>query len=235
MGRGGRTSILVLGLALAPMTHAEAQRSRGPGGSFGLGFVAADPVGELGQLVDQGFGFELSGGVPMAAGGHLRMRMDLGVIVYGIERFHYCSFGCRVGTELTTTNSIVYGGIGPEIVLARGDVQPYVHALAGLSGFVTSSNLDDHDGYGSYGNTTNYSDVVFALRYGGGLRMRVGGGRRPVFVDVGVERHDNGIANYLTRGDIVDHDDGTVTMYPNRSDADLMTFTLGISFGFPRR
>ena len=224
----GGTSLLVVAKG------AEAQRSRGPGGFFGASFVAADPVGEMGTVVDRGFGLELAGGAPMAADGHLRVRGDLGFVVYGLERLRYCSFGCRVGSELTTTNSIVYGGIGPELVLAKGDVQPYVHGSAGFSYFVTSSSLDDHDGYGSYLETTNYSDVVLGLKYGGGVRIRMGGDRRPVHLDLGVERHENGVASYLTRGDIVDHPDGSVTIFPNRSEADLMSFKLGVSVGFPR-
>ena len=76
----------------------------------------------------------------MAADG--RLRLDGGFIIYRIESVYYFAYGCRVGSELTTTNSILYGGVGPEIVLARGDVQPYVHATAGMSWFVTSSNTD---------------------------------------------------------------------------------------------
>jgi hypothetical protein len=37
------------------------------------------------------------------------------------------------------------------------------------------------------------------------------------------------VATYLTRGDIVDNPDGTVTIYPNRSDADMLNFKLGVS------
>ena len=175
---------------------AEAQRSRGPGGFVGVSFVAADAVGDLGTVVNEGFGLALSGGAAVAGGGHLRLRADLGFVIYGLEQIQYCSFGCRVASELTTTNSILWGGVGPEIVLARGPVQPYVHASAGLSYFVTSSSLDDRDGYGPY-----------------------------------LEHHDNGVTSYLTEGDIVDEADGSVTLYPNRSDADLLSFHLGISVG----
>ena len=40
----------------------------------------------------------------------------------------------------------------------------------------------DFDGYGPYLETTNYSDVVLGFKYGGGLRLRVGGGHKPVFI-----------------------------------------------------
>jgi hypothetical protein len=172
----------------------------------------------------------------MAAEGHVRLRGDVGFLVYGHERQRYCfTLSCRVQSDLTTTNSIFYGGIGPELVLATGAVEPYVHATAGLAGFVTSSSLDDRDGYGPYFETTNYSDVVFSWKAGGGVRLRVGRGYRPVFLDFGVERHDNGVANFLTVGDIVDEPDGSITVYPNRSEADLVTFRFGVSVGFPGR
>ncbi|MDX1494877.1 MAG: hypothetical protein R3253_12490 [Longimicrobiales bacterium] len=209
--------------------HGKAKR--GPGGSFSVSLVGADAVGDLGTVVDKGFGLQLGGALPMAADGHLRIRGDLGFVVYGIERLYYCGFSCRVSSELTTTNNILFAGIGPELVLSDGDVQPYVYGTAGVSYFVTSSSLDDHDGYGPYLQTTNYSDAVYGLKYGGGIRFRMGGRNKPIFLDLGVERHDNGIANYLTRGDIVDNPDGTVTLYPNRSDADLTSFRLGVTIG----
>lgn len=205
----------------------------GPGGFWGINFVAATPVGEMATLVDKGFGLEFSVGAPMAAGGHLRMRVDLGAIVYGWEElfYGYCRFTCRVasGSNVTTTNSIVYGSVGPEIVLARGDFEPYVHAGAGVSYFVTSSQLDDNDGYGSYLHTTNYSDTVLGWRFGGGFRFRVG---QRTLIDVGVLKADNQVATYLTEGDVVDERDGSIALYPNRSDADLMSLRLGVSFAF---
>lgn len=225
---------LTLSALLLSAGGVEAQRREGPGGFVGFGFVAADALGEMGLLVDHGFGLQFEGGAPVAADGHLRLRGDLGFVVYGHERQFLCyGISCRVGSDLTTTNSILFGGVGPELVLATGALEPYVNATAGLSAFVTSSSLDDHDGYGPYFETTNYSDVVFALKVGGGLRMRVGHGRRPVFVDFGVDRHVNGVADYLTVGDIVDNPDGSITVYPNRTEADLMTFRVGVTIGFP--
>lgn len=229
--------ILTMGFLALMADSADAQRRdhhrdrRGPGASLGISLVGANAVGDLSAAVDQGFGLQLAGGFPMVEHGQLRLRIDGGFVVYGIERLQYCGISCRVASELTTTNNILFAGIGPEIVLSDGNVRPYLYGTAGISWFLTSSSLDDHDGYGPYLQTTNFSDAVYGLRYGGGLRVRVGGSHRPVFLDLGVERHDNGIAEYLTRGDIVDNPDGSVTIYPNRSDADLMTFRFGVSIG----
>jgi hypothetical protein len=235
MKRGGVVVRATVGLLLVYFGNLEAQRRVEPAGFFGMSLVAADAVGELGALIDNGFGLQLEGGAPMTADGLLRIRGDLGVIIYGHERQFFCyTLSCRVGSDLTTTNSIFYGGIGPELVFPLDGVEPYVHATAGLSYFLTSSSLDDHDGYGPYLRTTNYDDLVFAWKAGGGLRLRVGNGYRPVWLDFGVERHDNGVARFLTKGDIVDHADGSISVFPNRSEANLFTFRFGVSIGFPR-
>lgn len=228
---------LAMGALLAFFSSSEAQIREGPGGFFGVSFVAADAVGELGAFVDQGYGLQFGVAAPAAANGRVRIRADFGFLIYGLERQRLCDgwFGCRVGSDLTTTNSILYGGIGPELVLATGMIEPYVHASAGFSYFLTTSSLDDNDGFGSYLETTNYSDLVYSWKAGAGIRLRVGNGHRPVFLDFGVERHDNGVANFLTVGDIVDYDDGSIGVFPNRSEADLMTFRMGVSIGFPSR
>jgi len=227
-----RTALLVATFAFA--ADVDAQYRRGPGGHVGVSFVAADAVGELAGFVDRGFGAQFEGGLPVSLGGRVRMRGDFGFLIYGLERQRFCAtLSCRLVSDLTTTNSIVYGGFGPELVLATGAIEPYVRAGVGLTGFITSSSLDDHDGLGPYMETTNYSDVAFGWNAGGGIRMRVGNGVRPVFLDFGVDRRDNGVVDFLTRGDIVDNPDGSISVFPNRSDADLVTFRVGITVGFP--
>jgi|TARA_B110000116_G_scaffold248616_1_gene241760 hypothetical protein len=37
--------------------------------------------------------------------------------------------------------------------------------------------------------------------------------------------------SYLTEGDIVDNPDGSVTKYPKPSEADLLSFQLGVTLG----
>ncbi len=56
--------------------------------------------------------------------------------------------------------------------------------------------------------------------------MRVSTGRTPVWLDFGVERHENGVAEFLTKGDIIDHPDGSITVLPNRSEANLVDVPL---------
>lgn len=232
MGRGlrriGLGGALAIGALAATAGAADAQARYGPGGAVYLNFVVADALGDFGYAIDRGYGVEVGAGLPIAADGHLRLRLDGGFSVYGLERVTYCEFGCRVGSTVTTANSIFYGGIGPEIVFGSGKIRPYVHGSAGLSWFVTSSSLDDRGGFGPRLDTTNFSDTVVSWRAGGGIRFAVG--RGPVFIDLGATLHDNQFATYLTNGDIVDNPDGTVTLLPNYSDADLLSFKMGVSF-----
>lgn len=227
--RRSTCAAIMLVTALTASPNVLEARQSGPREAVGLSFLAANPIGEMGTLVDHGFGMEASAGAPMAANGHLRLRVDLGVVIYGWEQIYYCDFTCRVGSDVTTTNSILYGTIGPEVVLLRGDIEPYLHAGAGVSLFTTSSHMDDEYGYGPYLETTNYADAVFGLRYGGGIRLRTG---KRTFIDLGIDKIDNQVASYLTEGDVVDQPDGSVLLYPNRSDADLVSFRLGVTFAF---
>jgi len=233
--RTGLTTLAVLAL-FAPAAMAQEQEQRELAGRVGITFLVGEPQGEMGRLVNEGFGLQLAGAMPVAAEGHLLMRADFGAMIYGHEHQSFCygpPVGCRIGGDVTTDNVILFGGIGPEIVLAKGAVEPYVNASFGFSYFVTTSSLGD-DGYDDYGHTTNFDDGTFAWRVGGGVRVQVGGGRNPVFLDFGVERHDNGIAEYLTEGGIVDHPNGSITLYPHRTEANLITFRMGVSIGIPR-
>ena len=238
MGRGGMRGIAAL-LALTVWGgDAEAQRrDRGPGGYVGLAFIGADPVGELGTYIDEGFGGQIMGALPLESTGRVRLRGDFGFLIYGHERQRFCfsvPVGCRIEMDLTTTNSILFGGFGPEFVLATGPVEPYVNATLGFTYFATTSSLSGDREYEDYFNTTNFDDAVFAWRMGGGVRVKVSGGDKPVSLDFGVERHQNGVADFLTKGDIEDHPDGSITLYPNRSEANLYTVRMGVSIGIPR-
>ena len=213
------------------------RRTQRPVGYVGLAIVGADPVGELSHLIDAGVGGQLTAAAAMDPWGRVRMRADVGVMVYGQERRTVCfslPVGCRVALDLTTTNLVFFGGVGPEVVLATGPVEPYLNGSVGFSYFATTSSLSGSSDLDEFASTTNFSDAVFAWRAGGGVRLRLKGGATPVALDLGVERHQNGEAEFLTEGDIVDHPDGSITLYPNRSDANYMTFRVGVTVGIPR-
>jgi len=193
--------------------------------------MGASAVGEFEQLVDAAFGGQAGFRFGIDRRSILALRIDGGFMIYGHERSTLCfpaPIGCRIGTDLTTTNTIGYGGVGPELAIP-GDVSPYVFATYGFSWFSTQSSLSGvNDWDEDLFNTRHYNDFVGAQRFGGGLRIRM---NNTIALDLGAEYHRNGVAEYLREGDILDHPDGSITLFPNRTEANLMTFRLGIQIG----
>lgn len=238
-------SWLVAAVAVVATTNgAEAQRrgdayayrERVPTVLVGFHLLGADPVGEFAEVVDQGFGLALEGSFPLVGDGALRLRTDGGFIIYGHERKNVCfpvPVGCRIGLDLTTSNTIFFLGAGPEIAVPYGPLRPYVNATAGFSYFATISSLSGDDEWDDWGDTRNFSDFVGSVKLGGGIRALLRDGRKPIHLDLGVQYHRNGVTEYLREGDIVDEPDGSITLYPNRSEANLVTYRIGLSFGIP--
>jgi len=226
---------LMAGIAtiLAFVGIAEAQTTRPPRGYFDITFVGADPKGDFGLIVDQGWGFEVGGRYELDPHGLLSLRASLGFINYGHEKLQYCSvYSCRVGIDLDTQNDISFFGVGPELAVRVGPVRPYARAALGFGYFVTTSGLSGDGGYDyPYARTDNFEDFVFQKRLGTGLGLRLSSGRRPVWLDLGADYHHNGTATYLREGDIVDQPDGSLIIYPRRTEANLMTFRVGVSIG----
>ena len=218
---------------LSVVGGAEAQTSDGPRGSFDLAFVGAQPKGDFGLIVDQGWGVELGGRYELDHDGLLSLRGSLGFINYGHERLRFCSvYSCRVGIDLDTQNNIVFFGVGPELAIQMGPLRPYARAALGIGYFVTTSGLSgDGEFDHTFARTDNFDDFVLQRRLGTGLGLRLSNGRRPVWLDLGVDYHHNGMATYLREGDIVDRPDGSIIISPRRSEANLMTFRLGVSIG----
>ena len=215
----------------------EAQTSRAPRGYFDVTLVGAQPTGDFGLIVDEGWGLELGGRYELDSTGLLSVRGSLGFINYGSETLRFCSvYSCRVGMDLDTRNNILFLGVGPELAMQMGPIRPYARGSLGIGYFVTTSGLsgsDDWTGH-SYANTNNFDDLVFQKRLGAGLGLRLSNGRRPVWLDLGADYHHNGMASYLKEGDIVDQPDGSIVIYPRRTEANLWSFRLGVSIGIAR-
>ncbi len=202
----------------------------------GGGLSFADPVGEFASFVQDGWGVDGNVRVAVDRLGLLSMRMGAGFVQYGHERQAVClnlTVGCRIVTDLVTTNNIAYLDAGPEIGFNLGPLRPYAGVSAGITYFNTSSSLQDYDGYDYYDSfdTTNFDDLVLAWRARTGMQVRVGGGRNPVYLDFSAVYHENGTAEYLTEGDIQDNADGSITVFPTFSEANLVTFQFGVSVG----
>jgi hypothetical protein len=227
---------LMVGLVtiLAAVAAVEAQTSRAPRGSLDVALVGAQPTGDFGLIVDEGWGLELGGRYELDSTGLLSVRGSLGFINYGSETLRFCSvYSCRVGMDLDTRNDILFFGVGPELAMQMGAIRPYARGSLGMGYFLTTSGLsgsDDSTGH-SYANTNNFDDLVFQKRLGAGLGLRLSNGRRPVWLDIGADYHHNGTASYLREGDIVDQPDGSIIIYPRRTEANLWSFRVGVSVG----
>ena len=208
-------------------------RTGRPSAYLGVAFLGANPVGEFEDFVDDGFGLGLESRFPVGGAGPLALRLDGGFMIYGHERRGLCfppPVGCRIGLDLNTYNTIAFLGVGPELA-GTGPVSPYLNGTVGLTWFYTNSSLSGDDDWEDNFNTTNYSDWVTALRVGGGVRFKIAGSDwRPIQLDLGAEYHRNGVADYLREGDIVDLPDGSIELYPVRSEANMVVFNVGVSF-----
>ena len=219
---------------LIAVADVAAQTSLGPRGYFDVTLVGAQPTGDFGLIVDEGWGVELGGRYELEPTRLLSVRGSLGFINYGSETLRYCSvYSCRVGMDLDTRNDIFFVGVGPELAIQMGPIRPYARGSLGIGYFATTSGLSGSDDWtgNSFANTNNLDDLVFQKRLGAGLGLRLSNGRRPVWLDIGADYHHNGIASYLKEGDIVDQPDGSIVIFPRRSDANLWSFRFGVSIG----
>ena len=201
----------------------------------GLNLLAGVPTGEFKQYIDAGIGLNANLVVPVTRGGPFAIRADMGFLVYGSETQRVCfseTVGCLVQLDLTTTNSIGFGSIGPQLMLPTGRVRPYANAGVGFGYFFTQSSVsgtaDDED----FARTTNHDDATWAWSGGGGILFQLSNGRTPVALDIGTRYNSNGSVEYLKEGDISENPDGSVAINPTRSEANLFTINLGVSIGF---
>ncbi|MFC1791549.1 hypothetical protein ACFL0I_03685 [Gemmatimonadota bacterium] len=233
-----RSSILALvGLFLfVPAASAQWNGYNTPRAGVGINFVVGQPMDEFADFVEAAYGGELMGRFALDPTGILSLRGDLGFMIYGYDSKRVCfqGIGCRVEARLKTSNNIFYGGIGPELALPLAWARPYANAFMGFGYFNTSSSLESLWGDQDSFTTENFGDGTFSWGAGWGLELNVNRGGIPVYLDFGARYHHHGVMEYLTEGDLVDNPDGSVTVYPNRTEANLISYRFGVTIGFPR-
>jgi hypothetical protein len=220
---------------MAATVRASGQTETPVRGFIGGEVLIATPTGEFAENVGTGFGLGLHGRYALDPTGLLSLRADVGFLNYGQETIRICvTDPCRVTGDLTTSNNIVFGGLGPELGIEGGPFRMYGNVSAGFAYFGTTSSAEGSNNDGDpFASSTNFDDATFAWMAGGGLQLGTQVGRYPVFVDVGGRYHGNGEAQYLRKGDITDLPDGSVLIDPQQSDTNLWTFRLGVSVGIP--
>lgn len=220
-------------LAVLPQA-ARAQGSPGPvRGRLGIGLEVAKPVGEFSDYVDAGGGLRGFGLLALDPAGVFGLRLDGSFVIYGHQsrRVPLSPTVPLIDVDVNTDNQIIFGSLGPQITFPIGPVRPFLRGGLGVSYFATTSSAKGTSSSGSFARTTNLHDTRFALEGGGGVWIHLGGSRTPIDLSLEATYVHNGKTRYLTKEGIVTQPDGSVTLDPVRSGANLLTFNLGVVFG----
>jgi hypothetical protein len=197
-------------------------------------FVYAQPQGEFGKYVNGAFGVAGHFIHAFDPNGVIAFRAELGYLIYGERTARQPLGGGALGlinVDVTTSNSILIGGAGLQLMAPTGVVRPYLAGTLGFSYFVTSSSVAGSD-YGSspFAESQNFSDGGFTTAWGGGLYIPLSFGSRAVSLDLGVQQHKTGDVQYLTANSITfNGSNAPPTIQPVRSAADYLTYRLGVS------
>jgi hypothetical protein len=205
--------------------------------TIGGTLLFSQPKGELSKNIDHGYGGNAYGLFAIDPAGALSIRGDIGGLQYGSETIPTGSvFGGRVGFEVETTNSIIWGAIGPQVMLPVGRVRPYASAQIGVMDFSTNSAVRGTGQYSgeTFASTENQSDNTHTWIFGGGILFPFTGKLSMMSIDVGAKYFTGGEATYLRKGAIRDNPDGSITMFPSHTKTDQVTWHLGVSYTIPR-
>lgn len=221
-----RTPLLALAALLLGPAMAHAQEYSRFTGSFAL--LNTQPLGEL--STGPGFGVALGGAYALDRARIFHVRGDLRGAMYGHENREVCfsaTVGCRVVLDLNTSYNTLYAGLGPQVLVPLGPARLALVGTFGLAAFTTSSSLsgiDEHDE--DFGNTTNHEDYTLAWSTGGEVRIPV---TERFALTLGGQYQRNGVMSYLREGGITDNPDGTLTVDPQRTEANMVAIYLGVT------
>ena len=236
-------AMIVAVVTLPTVAHAqvfsvggERDERRGPRtsrGTFGGSLVYAQPKDEFRLNVKQGVGIDLNGHYKLDRRGIVSLGAEGGFLTYGRETQRVPlsgTIGGRINVDLTTSNNIVWMGVGPQLTAPSGPIRPYVNGTAGFSYFVTESSVEGTYDDEAFAKTNNYDDATFAWTGGGGVLIPVGTTRMGA-IDIGVRYHGNGSVRYLRKGDIVDLPNGGLQLNVNESKTPLISYRVGFKWG----
>ena len=224
-----RTALLGMAalLLLAVPADVRAQEYSRFTGSFAL--LNTQPLGEL--STGPGIGVRMAGAFAVDPLRIFRIHGEFRASIYDHESREVCfssTVGCRIVLDLNTSYSTMYAGLGPQLVFPVGPTEIALDATAGWSGFIVSSSVEgvDENDEG-FGDTTNYEDHTFAWSSGGELRIPVS---RELSIALGGHYQHNGEVSYLREGGITENPDGTLSYNPQRTEANMVAITLGVTF-----
>ena len=230
--RSGLALLALVAVGLEPVVsqrYASGLRGVRDLGSAGITLAVAVPVGDFNRMSVAG-GLDLFGTLSLGRGGPLAIRLDGSYLIYGDEnRFIPQPY---YPVAVNTTYSIASFGVGPQITLGQGPVRLYGFGTFGAS-YISARSSYQVDGCGcdAFASQTDFDDWQAALQGGGGLLVALHTRHAPVAIDLGARYLYDGDAWYVTPGDVVPQSNGSVAIYPNRTQANLVVIHLGVSVG----
>ena len=229
-------SLAVASVALcASVANAQEEwRDEGPKRHlFGINGTLARPVGEFQNFVNWGGGLSLYGVFNIKDTSPWGIRFDGSIMSYGREslRRPLSTSIQRVLIDVTTSNLIASVGVGPQVTIGHGRLRPYGFATVGLSYFATVSSASGTSDGEPFASSTNFDDLTASLSGGAGLMLRLSQGKHPVALDMSAQTVYNGRMSYLRKGSLLEAADGSISFIPIRSNANLVSFRLGVAIG----
>ena len=204
-------------------------------GEFHFHGALAVPIGEFGDHVNLAGGAGLGGLLFLDRGGLAAIRVDGSFVVYGHESYRTSLSPTVpfVDVDVSTTNSILGLGLGPQVYLGSGPLRPYFFGTAGFSYFITQTSVGGDQYDEPFASTTNFDAFSLALAAGGGLSVSLREGENPISLDLAGHYQHNGLTEYLTDGarNLRQLPRGGWRANPVVSDANLLTYRLGVSVG----
>src|SRR5438128_7330435 len=218
LSSGAVLSLLAMRPATPQSGTPEAQRWDRP--EIGVNLALGLGRGQFQEFVQAAGGFGAYGAVPIALHGGLALRADLSVLFHGFDSWS--------GPPAFDTESYITSlRAGPQVALRLGRVQLYGFWAGGFSYFATDANPDDACGCDF--TETLHDDLTWATEIGGGVRVALGRSLSNTALDLGVRGLRNGVASYVTENGVTQNSDGSFTIRPIRSEANLLLIQLGVS------
>src|SRR5689334_19704182 len=135
--RGALAALLLSSTTAAGQGTSAAERRLGPATAAGeprlqggLSFSLGQPRGAFRDYVDDGIGVGGHALYRLDRRGAFAIRLDGGFLNYGRETLRLPLSdrpgGGRVRLDVTTTNDIVWLGVGPQLMAPRGPLRPYL-------------------------------------------------------------------------------------------------------------
>ena len=191
---------------------------------LGLNLALGLGRGRFQQFVQAAGGFGLYGAVPIALRGGVALRADFSVLFHGFDSWS--------GPPAFNTESYITSlRAGPQLALPLGPVQFYGFWAGGFSYFATDANPDDACECAF--TQTLHDDLTWVSEVGGGVRVALGRWPSRPALELGVRAMRNGLASYVTGGGVTQNSDGSFTVRPIRSEANLLLIQLGVSASLP--